>query len=146
MSSSVASVAAGFGPLHAGTATRSCTRPRFGRFEGRPFQAALDDAARHVIELACKVRRGRQVSYSCDYERHADVAYKAACESAVLLENDGILPLKGTESVAVVDRSRFSLDIRGPGLRRSTPSILMTPGALWRMRASKFPTRRVTIR
>ncbi len=34
-------------------------------------------------------------------EKHAELAYRAACESITLLKNNGVLPLKATETVAV---------------------------------------------
>ena len=121
MSSSVASVAAGLDLSMPGPRPDHARALASAVSKGGLSQAALDDAARHVIELACKAHRGRQVSYSCDYERHADVAYRAACESAVLLENDGILPLKGTESVAVIGSFALLPRYQGAGSSKINP-------------------------
>ncbi len=121
MSSSVASVAAGLDLCMPGPRPDHARALVSAVSKGGLSRVALDDAARHVIELARKARIGREVPYSCDYERHADVAYKAACESAVLLENDGILPLKGTESVAVIGSFALLPRYQGAGSSKINP-------------------------
>ena len=66
----------------------------------------IDDAVRRVLRL--KVRLGLFENPTWEYaypdfacERFAKASYDAAVESEVLLKNEGVLPLKGTERILV---------------------------------------------
>ncbi|MCR5709689.1 MAG: glycoside hydrolase family 3 C-terminal domain-containing protein [Bacteroidales bacterium] len=74
----------------------------------------LDDAVRRVLRL--KVRLGlfenpvwdkEYPDFAC--ERFAKESYDAAVESEVLLKNEGVLPLKGTERILVCGPNANSL-------------------------------------
>ena len=74
---------------------------------GRVSEERLNDAVRRILRVKAKiglldektVRPDRSV-IGCD--AHKALNYRAALESVVLLENDGILPLKSVKSVAVI--------------------------------------------
>lgn len=74
----------------------------------------IDDAVRRILRL--KVRLGLFDNPVWDYdykefasERFAKESYAAAVESEVLLKNEGILPLKGTERILVTGPNANSM-------------------------------------
>jgi len=75
--------------------------------EGRIEEELIDDACRRVLEA--KFRLGlfedpygsRDVSV-INSPQHRALALQAAKESIVLLKNDGVLPLKGSERIALI--------------------------------------------
>ena len=82
--------------------------------EGKISKARLDDAVRRVLRL--KVRLGlfdkpvwddEYPDFAC--EKFGRQSYEAAVESEVLLKNEGILPLKGTERILVCGPNANSL-------------------------------------
>lgn len=62
---------------------------------------ALGDRAAEMIELLIRAREGKKTPFSCGVSGHIELAQKIAEESAVLLKNDGLLPL-GTQKLLVV--------------------------------------------
>ena len=70
--------------------------------QGRLPEERLDEIAGHMAGLMLRDREGRKVPFSCDREAHLRLAQEAAENSAVLLKNDGILPLRRGEKLAVI--------------------------------------------
>lgn len=78
--------------------------------EGKISMNDIDRACRRILEAKYKLGLFEDPFRHLNPERSSDVytteakevAYEAACESQVLLKNDGILPLKGSERVAVI--------------------------------------------
>ena len=82
--------------------------------EGKIPMARIDDAVRRVLRL--KVRLGlfdnpvwKQEYPEFASEAFAKQSYAAAVESEVLLKNEGVLPLKGTERILVTGPNANSL-------------------------------------
>ena len=68
--------------------------------------ARLDDAVRRVLRLKVRLGLFENPTWEHDYpefasEEFAKQSYAAAVESEVLLKNEGILPLKGSERILV---------------------------------------------
>lgn len=63
---------------------------------------ALDKAVERLIELILKSQDALTNDYKYDVEAHHNLARKIAGESAVLLKNDGILPLTSSKKLAIV--------------------------------------------
>lgn len=84
----------------------------------------LDHAARRVLEFINRCIEGRTVPYTCNMEEHERLAREAARRSAVLLKNNGILPLRGRQSVAVIGAFAKSPRYQGAGSSKINPRNL----------------------
>lgn len=69
--------------------------------KGRIAPHKLDDAVKRSLRLRARlglldetIRVGQDGTLDFDPLEHREVAYRAACQSLVLLKNDGVLPLK----------------------------------------------------
>lgn len=83
---------------------------------GKIDPAAIETAAHRVAKLAdtyAVEHRKRQKPY--DIAHHHSLSVQCAEESAVLLQNDGILPLKIRQSVAVIGALAKEMRIQGGG-------------------------------
>lgn len=90
--------------------------------EGMIDEEKIDEAVLRVLALKEKLGLFENPYRSASAEEcekiflcteHRDIARRAAEESAVLLKNDGILPLKNVKNVAVIGRLANSGDILG---------------------------------
>ena len=124
MSSSVASVRAGLDvcmpgprPDHAEAISRAV---RAGALD----PAVIDERVAALRHLSERVERGRTMPYTCDYQRHLEFACTAAAQSAVLLENNGVLPLAAGQSVALVGAFGREARYQGSGSSRVVPTEL----------------------
>lgn len=135
MSSSVASVRAGLdlcmpGPRrdHARALVEAV---RSGELE----EDCVNEAASHIERLARRVKAcqaegsigGAPALSLTDeefYRAHADLAREAAAQSAVLLKNDGVLPLNPDAKVAVIGAFARMPRYQGSGSSRINPKII----------------------
>lgn len=135
MSSSVVSVRAGLdlcmpGPRrdHARALVEAV---RSGELE----EGCVNEAASHIERLAHRVKacqaRGSvdgasepPISEEEFYRAHADLAREAAAQSAVLLKNDGVLPLNPDAKVAVIGAFARMPRYQGSGSSRINPKII----------------------
>lgn len=135
MSSSVASVRAGLdlcmpGPRrdHARALVEAV---RSGELE----EGCVNEAASHIERLARRVKAcqaegsigGAPALSLTDeefYRAHADLAREAAAQSAVLLKNDGVLPLNPDAKVAVTGAFARMPRYQGSGSSRINPKII----------------------
>lgn len=135
MSSSVASVRAGLdlcmpGPRrdHARALVEAV---RSGELE----EGCVNEAASHIERLARRVKAcqaegsigGAPALSLTDeefYRAHADLARAAAAQSAVLLKNDGVLPLNPDAKVAVIGAFARMPRYQGSGSSRINPKII----------------------
>lgn len=76
--------------------------------EGRIEESVIDDAVRRILRVKARLglldeqkpeRPAREI-IGC--EEHRKFNYKVALESAVLMKNDGVLPLKKAQRIAVI--------------------------------------------
>lgn len=135
MSSNVASVRAGLdlcmpGPRrdHARALVEAV---RSGELE----EGCVNEAASHIERLARRVKAcqaegsigGAPALSLTDeefYRAHADLAREAAAQSAVLLKNDGVLPLNPDAKVAVIGAFARMPRYQGSGSSRINPKII----------------------
>ena len=135
MSSSVASVRAGLDlcmPGPRGDHARALVEAvRSGELE----EGCVNEAASHVERLARRAKAcqakgsvggASEPSLSDEefYRAHADLAREAAAQSAVLLKNDGVLPLNLDAKVAVIGAFARMPRYQGSGSSRINPKII----------------------
>lgn len=135
MSSSVASVRAGLDLCMSGPrrdhARALVEAVRSGELE----EGCVNDAASHIERLARRVKAcqaegsiGGAPAFSLTdeefYRAHADLAREAAAQSAVLLKNDGVLPLNPDAKVAVIGAFARMPRYQGSGSSRINPKII----------------------
>lgn len=135
MSSSVASVRAGLDLCMPGTrrdhARALVEAVRSGELE----EGCVNEAASHIERLARRVKAcqaegsigGAPAPSLTDeefYRAHADLAREAAAQSAVLLKNDGVLPLNPDAKVAVIGAFARMPRYQGSGSSRINPKII----------------------
>ena len=135
MSSSVASVRAGLDLCMPGLrrdhARALVEAVRSGNLE----EGCVSEAASHIERLARRAKAcqakgsvgGASESSLSDeefYRAHADLAREAAAQSAVLLKNDGVLPLNLNARVAVIGAFARMPRYQGSGSSRINPKII----------------------
>ena len=81
---------------------------------GEVPMSRIDDAVRRILRLKVRLGLFENPTWEHEYkdfacERFAKESYAAAVESEVLLKNEGILPLKGTERILVTGPNANSL-------------------------------------
>ena len=89
-------------------------------------EAVLDKAVRHILQI---VFRGAETSAggSFDAGAHHVLARKVAAEGMVLLKNDGILPLRSVDHIAVIGRSAKAPHYQGGGSSHINPTQVDSP-------------------
>lgn len=88
--------------------------------DGRMTRQELDEAVIKVLELAGKYEEGRKQPFTCNMEAHLALAERAAGESAVLLKNNGALPLK-KERLLVIGELAGEPRYQGAGSSKVNP-------------------------
>ena len=93
---------------------------------GTLHEADVDKAVSRVLALVERVRPALEGTTSFDVAAHHALAFEAAASSAVLLKNDGILPLDpgGQGRVAVIGELARTPRYQGAGSSRVTPTGL----------------------
>ena len=135
MSSNVASVRAGLDLCMPGP-RRDHARARVEAVRsGELEEGCVNEAASHIERLARRVKAcqaegsigGAPAPSLTDeefYRAHADLAREAAAQSAVLLKNDGVLPLNPDAKVAVIGAFARMPRYQGSGSSRINPKII----------------------
>lgn len=84
--------------------------------EGRITIEDIDKIALRMIKFAFECKENEGNGYDIDFKAHHEVAKKAAAQSAVLLKNEnGALPLRNYQSVAVIGALADKLRYQGAG-------------------------------
>ncbi|MNB70369.1 Thermostable beta-glucosidase B [compost metagenome] len=93
---------------------------------GRLPMDKLDQAAGRMLKLIdrCTAKRPKG---GYDAEKHARLSCEIAQESAVLLKNDGTLPLKGSEKLLVIGEMFEKMRYQGAGSSLINPPKVITP-------------------
>jgi len=89
-------------------------------------ESVLDEIVRHILEIvfrAAKTKKGG----SFDIAGHHALARKIASEGMVLLENNGILPLKNCRNIVVVGRAAKEAYYQGGGSSHINPTQVDCP-------------------
>ena len=91
--------------------------------DGRLDEKQLDRMAQGMLDLIERTRPAMEREYRYDEAEHHEIACRAARESIVLLKNeDGILPLKADERIAVIGEFARTPRFQGGGSSHITPT------------------------
>mgnify|MGYP004617796517 FL=1 len=85
----------------------------------------LDKAVSNVLKLVSKHENKNKIE--ADFKKHADLAEEIAIDSAVLMKNDGILPLDNSKKYLVVGELFERMRYQGSGSSMINPAFLVTP-------------------
>lgn len=89
-------------------------------------EKVLDEAVRHILELVFKAAETPKGGELAVEEHHA-LARRIAGEGMVLLKNNGLLPLRGLKSLAVIGRSAKEPYFQGGGSSHVNPTRVDIP-------------------
>jgi beta-glucosidase len=90
--------------------------------------SVLNEAVRRILRIVFKAAETPKGA-SFDTIAHHALARRVAAEGMVLLKNDGILPLKGRQHIAVVGRAAKEAHFQGGGSSHINPTQVDSPFA-----------------
>lgn len=93
---------------------------------GELDEAKLDEAVRRILRIVFKAAETPKGG-TFDADAHHALARKIAGEGMVLLKNDGILPLKDVERIAVIGHAAVEPYFQGGGSSHITPTQVDVP-------------------
>lgn len=90
---------------------------------GTLSESELDECVKDLLKLISLAdeNKKKHAGYKADFEAHRRLARRAATEGAVLMKNDGILPLDKSADIAVVGELAEKLRSQGSGSSRLNP-------------------------
>ncbi|MGE5377142.1 MAG: glycoside hydrolase family 3 C-terminal domain-containing protein, partial [Bacteroidota bacterium] len=93
---------------------------------GELDEAVLNEAVRRILNIVFKARETpKNGSFNAD--AHHELAHKIASEGMVLLKNNGLLPLKGQQHIAVIGRAAENAHFQGGGSSHIHPTRVAVP-------------------
>jgi beta-glucosidase len=93
---------------------------------GELDEAVLDESVRRILRIVFKAQETPKTD-SFDVDAHHELAHKIATEGMVLLKNNGILPLKGYQHIAVIGHAAESAHFQGGGSSHINPTKVAVP-------------------
>jgi beta-glucosidase len=81
---------------------------------GKMDEALLDEAARRILQIVFKAQETPKQG-TFDMDAHHELAHQVAAEGMVLLKNNGLLPLKDQQHIAVIGRAAENAHFQGGG-------------------------------
>ncbi len=93
---------------------------------GELDEAVLDESVRRILGIVVKAKQTPKGG-TFDVDAHHQLARKIAAEGMVLLKNDGLLPLKGQQHIAVIGRSAEAAHFQGGGSSHINPTRTDVP-------------------
>lgn len=93
---------------------------------GELDEAVLNDSARRILGIVLKAAETPKGGMF-DVEAHHDLARKIAAEGMVLLKNNGLLPLKNPQHIAVIGRAAEQAHFQGGGSSHVNPTKVAVP-------------------
>ena len=96
----------------------------------------LNKAVENVLKLIAKYQNQEQKQ--ADFEAHNALAAEIAEDCAVLLKNDDVLPLDGSENLLIVGDLFEKMRYQGAGSSMINPAYLTTPKTAFENRGADF--------
>ena len=93
---------------------------------GELAEAVLDESVRRILTIVFKAKETPKTG-TFDVDAHHELARQIASEGIVLLKNNGLLPLKGQQQIAVIGRSAESAHFQGGGSSHINPTKVAVP-------------------
>ena len=81
----------------------------------------IDQSANRVLETVHKIGKNKIFGRPFSIGVHDQLARRAVCESAVLLKNDGILPIESGKSIAIIGEFAEKPHYQGAGSSKINP-------------------------
>ncbi len=103
---------------------------------GELDENVLDESVERIVKIVLKAHKTPKGG-KFDTEAHHATARKIASEGMVLLKNDGILPLKGQQHIAIIGRSAEEPYFQGGGSSHINPTKVAIPFKELQERAGK---------
>lgn len=94
--------------------------------DGKLDEADLDKVVLRMLKFAFECKAKEVKDHKADYDAHHNLVRKAAAQSAVLLKNDGALPLAEEESIAVIGALAKRLRFQGTGSSHIHPTKVVS--------------------
>jgi beta-glucosidase len=89
-------------------------------------ESILDEAVRRILRIVFKAAETKKGA-AFDIASHHTLARRVAADGIVLLKNNGILPLKGQQHIAVIGLSAQQAYIEGGGSSHVNPTMVDVP-------------------
>ena len=93
---------------------------------GELDEAVLNESVRRILNITFRAKKTPKNS-TYDADAHHELAHKIAGEGVVLLKNDGLLPLKAHEHIAVIGHSAENAHFQGGGSSHINPTKVAVP-------------------
>jgi len=93
---------------------------------GELDEAVLDESVRRILRIVFKAKETPKTG-KFDVDAHHELARQIATEGMVLLKNDGLLPLKGQQHIAVIGRAAEAAHFQGGGSSHINPTKVAVP-------------------
>ncbi|MCO5185827.1 MAG: glycoside hydrolase family 3 C-terminal domain-containing protein [Anaerolineae bacterium] len=93
---------------------------------GELDEAVLDESVQRILGIVAKAQQTPKGG-TFDAVAHHDLARRVAADGMVLLKNDGILPLNGQQTIAVIGRSARHPHFQGGGSSHINPTQVTVP-------------------
>jgi beta-glucosidase len=93
---------------------------------GELDETLLDESVRRILRIVFKARETPKTG-TFDVDAHHELAHKIASEGMILLKNNGLLPLKGQQHIAVIGRAAENAHFQGGGSSHINPTKVAVP-------------------
>src|SRR5215216_5651003 len=93
---------------------------------GKLDEAVLDESVRRILNVVFRAKETPK-NGRFDVEAHHELAHQIANEGMVLLKNNGLLPLKGQQHIAVIGRTAENAHFQGGGSSHINPTKVAVP-------------------
>ena len=93
---------------------------------GQLDEAVLDESVRRILNIVFRAKETPKAG-TFDVDAHHELSHKIATEGMVLLKNNGILPLKGQQHIAVIGRAAENAHFQGGGSSHIHPTKVAVP-------------------